>query len=326
PAAEETPVTEETPAAQETPAAEETPAVQETPVTEETPAAEEAPFACGYAMVMQGKKLYEAADCKKAVGELADEKAAVYATERLQTNSASGDVLRVLYAIVTDEVPVVKEGYLYAKDATAMDEKMVQEYETWCKQAQRDVKHELEGKDILLMTIEFVADAQPVEAEQSPEAEQTAQPLSVEEFAEGIVAVTTASEVNVRSETTTDSECVAKIAEAGTQVTATGKVLLENGETWYRVALDEQVVGYVRSDLLALVETEETPQIPVGALVLNRDNMQYVDPETGIAAAYVDQEGNLIDAETGLVLAKVDLNQNVIYLETNPAAQNADED
>ena len=92
------------------------------------------------------------------------------------------------------------------------------------------------------------------------------------------------------------------------------------------MALDEQVVGYVRSDLLALVETEETPQIPVGALVLNRDNMQYVDPETGIAAAYVDQEGNLIDAETGLVLAKVDLNQNVIYLETNPAAQNADED
>ena len=201
PAAEETPAVQATPAAEGTPAAEETPAVQETPVTEETPAAEEAPFACGYAMVMQGKKLYEAADCKKAVGELADEKAAVYATERLQTNSASGDVLHVLYAIVTDEVPVVKEGYLYAKDATEMDEKMVQEYETWCKQAQRDVKHELEGKDILLMTIEFVADAQPVEAEQSPEAEQTAQPLSVEEFAEGIVVVTTASDVNVRSET-----------------------------------------------------------------------------------------------------------------------------
>lgn len=105
-------------------------------------------------------------------------------------------------------------------------------------------------------------------------AETAASP--VEEAVSGMIAVTTGSDVNLRTAPGRDSESLGKIAQSGTAVKPLKKVTLPGGEVWYAVEY-EGCTGYVFGDLLTLSaapaaaetpaaaatpETQETPETP----------------------------------------------------------------
>lgn len=105
-------------------------------------------------------------------------------------------------------------------------------------------------------------------------AETAASP--VEEAVSGMIAVTTGSDVNLRTAPGRDSESLGKIAQSGTAVKPLKKVTLPGGEVWYAVEY-EGCTGYIFGDLLTLSaapavaetpaaaatpETQETPETP----------------------------------------------------------------
>ena len=105
-------------------------------------------------------------------------------------------------------------------------------------------------------------------------AETAASP--VEEDVSGMIAVTTGSDVNLRTAPGRDSESLGKIAQSGTAVKPLKKVTLPGGEVWYAVEY-EGCTGYIFGDLLTLSaapaaaetpaaaatpETQETPETP----------------------------------------------------------------
>lgn len=103
-------------------------------------------------------------------------------------------------------------------------------------------------------------------------AETAASP--VEEAVSGMIAVTTGSDVNLRTAPGKDSESLGKIAQSGTAVKPLKKVTLPGGEVWYAVEY-EGCTGYIFGDLLTLSaapaaaetpaatpETQETPETP----------------------------------------------------------------
>ena len=105
-------------------------------------------------------------------------------------------------------------------------------------------------------------------------AETAASP--VEEAVSGMIAVTTGSDVNLRTAPGKDSESLGKIAQSGTAVKPLKKVTLPGGEVWYAVEYEGHT-GYIFGDLLTLSaapaaaetpaaaatpETQETPETP----------------------------------------------------------------
>ena len=105
-------------------------------------------------------------------------------------------------------------------------------------------------------------------------AETAASP--VEEAVSGMIAVTTGSDVNLRTAPGRDSESLGKIAQSGTAVKPLKKVTLPGGEVWYAVEYEGHT-GYIFGDLLTLSadpaaaetpaaaatpETQETPETP----------------------------------------------------------------
>ena len=120
--------------------------------------------------------------------------------------------------------------------------------------------------------------AQPAETAGQPA--ETAVPAAtaaspVEEDVSGMIAVTTGSDVNLRTAPGRDSESLGKIAQSGTAVKPLKKVTLPGGEVWYAVEY-EGCTGYIFGDLLTLSaapaaaetpaaatpETQETPETP----------------------------------------------------------------
>ena len=93
-------------------------------------------------------------------------------------------------------------------------------------------------------------------------AETAASP--VEEAVSGMIAVTTGSDVNLRTAPGKDSESLGKIAQSGTAVKPLKKVTLPGGEVWYAVEY-EGCTGYIFGDLLTLSAAPAAAETPVAA-------------------------------------------------------------
>ncbi|MDO4388823.1 MAG: InlB B-repeat-containing protein [Eubacteriales bacterium] len=96
--------------------------------------------------------------------------------------------------------------------------------------------------------------AAPVETAASP----------VEEAVSGMIAVTTGSDVNLRTAPGKDSESLGKIAQSGTAVKPLKKVTLPGGEVWYAVEY-EGCTGYIFGDLLTLSAAPAAAETPAAA-------------------------------------------------------------
>ena len=99
--------------------------------------------------------------------------------------------------------------------------------------------------------------AEPLPTQEAPQPEQTA-PSFAEESISGMTAVTTGSDVNLRTAPGKDSESIGKIALAGTEVTPRKKLTFADGEVWYAVEYQGHT-GYIFGDLLALFAQTAAP-------------------------------------------------------------------
>lgn len=109
--------------------------------------------------------------------------------------------------------------------------------------------------------------AQPAETAGQPA--ETAVPAAtaaspVEEDVSGMIAVTTGSDVNLRTAPGRDSESLGKIAQSGTAVKPLKKVTLPGGEVWYAVEY-EGCTGYIFGDLLTLSAAPAAAETPAAA-------------------------------------------------------------
>ena len=96
--------------------------------------------------------------------------------------------------------------------------------------------------------------------------DENGQPLPVEstpvELPENVAAAVTRVEgVNVRTEPTTASDCVVQLPEAGTQVEILSAESVD-GQVWYLAQIGEDA-GYIRGDLLELIELQQEALVPV---------------------------------------------------------------
>ena len=102
---------------------------------------------------------------------------------------------------------------------------------------------------------------QPTSAPQkTPAAERysAAVPTPATSSAYPVSAKTNIQKVNVRKEPKGDSKRVAQIEKAGTSVTIIGSSYDDNGTQWYLVKLKDGRTGYVRFDLLTIVNNAPT--------------------------------------------------------------------
>jgi len=90
--------------------------------------------------------------------------------------------------------------------------------------------------------------------------------------------------VNVRAEASTKSAKVGRL-ERGTQMTVVGAEVDRNGDLFYRVLLEDDTVGYIRSDLLvasdiAQAQRDANPAPPLNEaqLIGNKKTKKYHEP------------------------------------------------
>ena len=71
-----------------------------------------------------------------------------------------------------------------------------------------------------------------------------------------IPAKTAKPNVNIRQKTDKNSKRLAQILKAGTEMTILGEENDKNGTLWYYVRTQKGTEGYVRNDMVEIVETE----------------------------------------------------------------------
>ena len=90
--------------------------------------------------------------------------------------------------------------------------------------------------------------------------------------------------VNIREEASTKAKKIGQL-ERGTQLTVVGAEVAQNGDLFYRVQLDDDTIGYIRSDLIVVSEIAQTQREanPVPAeseiqLIGNKKTQKYHEP------------------------------------------------
>ena len=98
------------------------------------------------------------------------------------------------------------------------------------------------------------------------------------------VAETNELAVNIRAEASTESAKIGRL-ERGIQLTVVGAEVATNGDLFYRVQLDDDKVGYIRSDLViasevvqAQREANPVPDENEVQLIGNRKTEKYHEP------------------------------------------------
>lgn len=98
------------------------------------------------------------------------------------------------------------------------------------------------------------------------------------------IAETNELAVNIRAEASTKAAKVGRL-ERGTQLTVVGAEVAQNGDLFYRVRLEDNTIGYIRSDLIVASEEVEAqreahpaPEVSEAKLIGNRKTEKYHEP------------------------------------------------
>ena len=254
--------------------------VTEAPVTEApvTEAPEEKPFQEGYVFIKSGTALYVDIEDTEVLGEFAKDTAA-YAWVAREDADPLRSWLEVAFdtqALREADEPTLK-GYLRLGEVLPLaEQETLQLLDDLRKDAEtREYRNQmLPCAEFELAKVEAGIEIEPlpsVEPTEDPEAGQEEAPY-VDSPAETLLQGTiSASRVNVRAQASTDSPVVA-VKEQGETVAITGESDGLDGCLWYSVSFDS-VSGYIRSDLLEVMEPVEETEMPLANMIIMAEDL-----------------------------------------------------
>ncbi len=254
----------------------------------------------------KGSIVYEEAKEAEKLGTLKDE-GIVYAELAKEAGDPAEDWLKITFdtQALRESSADFAVGYVRYKMVEALTDEEAAELIGELEKDE-DARWEKDGKFHVPCVVFEEEEADPEASDVTPEAGSPSESSGATEAER--IGRTTASNVNVRSEATTQSERVTTIAEAGTEVVVTGEIEAD-GAVWYAISY-EGYVGYIRSDLMEIVAEDDKAQ-PVTATYVASARMGTADSAFGDTAEYV---GGIVADEYASSTWSLDEDLTVAYV------------